>query len=198
MWRPPDQPSWSLPPIIPFLIKVIQKSERAYSPEVLVSTWCRSHLKMEVLFPCETLDHMITRFHKSKRLCISIRVQYLFEVSVSCRPWPVENGLFRTCTCVWTFLLNLTTVLFVKVGNFLEATCCYIFLKFSSVMGKKLEKQIKPWRSIGLWGVEAPIFSRTSAHRWRWGCYPYTPAALYSQEDSRYSFLLEAESTPGP
>jgi hypothetical protein len=25
-----------------------------------------------------------------------------------------------------------------------------------------------------------------------------TPAALYPQEDSWYSFLLEAESTPGP
>jgi hypothetical protein len=26
---------------------------------------------------------------------------------------------------------------------------------------------------------------------------PYAPAALYPQEDSWYSFLLEAESTPG-
>jgi hypothetical protein len=29
-------------------------------------------------------------------------------------------------------------------------------------------------------------------------CQPYSPAALYPQEDSWYSFLLEAESTPGP
>jgi hypothetical protein len=29
-------------------------------------------------------------------------------------------------------------------------------------------------------------------------CQPYAPAALYPQEDSWYSFLLEAESTPGP
>jgi hypothetical protein len=27
---------------------------------------------------------------------------------------------------------------------------------------------------------------------------PYAPAALYPQEDCWYSFLLEAESTPGP
>jgi hypothetical protein len=27
---------------------------------------------------------------------------------------------------------------------------------------------------------------------------PYAPAALYSQQDSWYSFLLEAESTPAP
>jgi hypothetical protein len=51
--------------------------------------------------------------------------------------------------------------------------------------------------TIGLRDVEAPTFSRQSAHRWRWGCQPYAPAYLYPQEDSWYSFLLEAESTPG-
>jgi hypothetical protein len=40
-------------------------------------------------------------------------------------------------------------------------------------------------------------FSRQSAHRWRW-CQTNTPAAIYPQEDSWYSFLLEAESTSGP
>jgi hypothetical protein len=33
-----------------------------------------------------------------------------------------------------------------------------------------------PWRSIGLWDVEAPVFSRQSAHRWRRGCQSYAPA----------------------
>jgi hypothetical protein len=46
------------------------------------------------------------------------------------------------------------------------------------------------WRPIGLWDVEAPIFPRHSAHRWRWDfnltCRP--------PFDSWYSFLLEAES----
>jgi hypothetical protein len=37
----------------------------------------------------------------------------------------------------------------------------------------------RSWRPIGLWDVEAPIFSRQSAHRWRWGRQPHTPAALY-------------------
>jgi hypothetical protein len=45
--------------------------------------------------------------------------------------------------------------------------------------------------------VEAPTVSRQSAHRWRQGCQPYAPAAFYPQEDSSYSCLLEAESTPG-
>jgi hypothetical protein len=42
------------------------------------------------------------------------------------------------------------------------------------------------------------ILSRQSAHRWRWNCQAYAPAALYAQEDSWYPFLLEAESTPRP
>jgi hypothetical protein len=50
----------------------------------------------------------------------------------------------------------------------------------------------------GQQGRETLRLSRQSAHRRRWGCQPYAPAALYPQEDSWYSFLLEAESTPGP
>jgi hypothetical protein len=53
----------------------------------------------------------------------------------------------------------------------------------------------RPWRPIGLWYVEAPTFSRQSAHRWRWGSQLYASAALYPQEYSWYSFLLEAKST---
>jgi hypothetical protein len=56
----------------------------------------------------------------------------------------------------------------------------------------------RPWRPIGLWDVEASTFSKQSAHRLRWGCPPYASAALYPQEGSWYSFLLEAELTPGP
>jgi hypothetical protein len=37
----------------------------------------------------------------------------------------------------------------------------------------------RPWRTIGLWEVKAPTFSRQSAHRWRWDCQPYAPAAIY-------------------
>jgi hypothetical protein len=43
-----------------------------------------------------------------------------------------------------------------------------------------------------------PHFSRKSAYRWRWGCQPYAPVALYLQENSLCSFLLEAETTPRP
>jgi hypothetical protein len=53
----------------------------------------------------------------------------------------------------------------------------------------------KPCRPIGLWDAKDPTLSRQSAHRWRWGCQPYAPAALYSPETLFcfwYSFLLEA------
>jgi hypothetical protein len=56
--------------------------------------------------------------------------------------------------------------------------------------------------TIGLWDVKDPTFSRQSAHRWRRGCQPYAPTALYSPETLFvcfwYSFLLEAERTAEP
>jgi hypothetical protein len=72
----------------------------------------------------------------------------------------------------------------------------------SEARGKK-KKKIKLscnrlWRPVLLWDVQALTFSRQLAHRWRWGCQPYFPAALDAQEHSWYSLLLEAESTPGP
>jgi hypothetical protein len=33
-----------------------------------------------------------------------------------------------------------------------------------------------PWRLMELWDVEAPTFTRQSAHRRRWGCQPYAPS----------------------
>jgi hypothetical protein len=43
----------------------------------------------------------------------------------------------------------------------------------------------------------APIFSRQSAHRWRWGYELHAPTVLYPQEDPWYSFLLEASRPQG-
>jgi hypothetical protein len=37
----------------------------------------------------------------------------------------------------------------------------------------------RPWTPTGLWDVETPTFSKQSARRWRWGCQPYAPVALY-------------------
>jgi hypothetical protein len=45
-------------------------------------------------------------------------------------------------------------------------------------------KMREPQRLTTLWAFTA--------------CQPYAPAVFYHQEDSWYSFLLEAESTPGP
>jgi hypothetical protein len=58
----------------------------------------------------------------------------------------------------------------------------------------------RPWRPIVLWDVENPTLSIQSAHRWRLGCQPYTPATLYPSRSFIfwYSFLLQAEETPEP
>jgi hypothetical protein len=54
----------------------------------------------------------------------------------------------------------------------------------------------RPWRPTGLSDVEAPTISGQSAHRRRWGCQPYAPAALHPQEDYWYSFLLRGWVDP--
>jgi hypothetical protein len=56
----------------------------------------------------------------------------------------------------------------------------------------------RPWMSTELWDVEAPTFSRQSAHRWLWGCQVLRASHPLPPKDFWYSFLLEAESTPGP
>jgi hypothetical protein len=48
----------------------------------------------------------------------------------------------------------------------------------------------RPWRPIRFWDVEVPTLSRQSAHRWRWGCQPYAPAALYPQ--GKFLVLISA------
>jgi hypothetical protein len=56
-----------------------------------------------------------------------------------------------------------------------------------------------PWRPIGLWDVEAPTFSLDNRLTDGGEVVSLTRRPpLYPQEDSWYSFLLEAESTPGP
>jgi hypothetical protein len=48
------------------------------------------------------------------------------------------------------------------------------------------------WRPTGLWGIEAPIFSRQSVHRWWWGCQPYLLATLYPP--GRFLVLISVRS----
>jgi hypothetical protein len=54
----------------------------------------------------------------------------------------------------------------------------------------------RPWRPKMLWDVEAPVFSRQSAHTWRWGCHPYAPASLYPQ--GRFLVLISVTAWVDP
>jgi hypothetical protein len=52
-----------------------------------------------------------------------------------------------------------------------------------------VQQAVKAHRTVRYQGSRFP---GQSANRWRCDCQPYVSAALYSQEDSWYSFLLEA------
>jgi hypothetical protein len=67
----------------------------------------------------------------------------------------------------------------------------------SFVGGKVKLSLYRPWRPLGLREDETPTFSDIQPTDGVKVVKPYAPAAFYPQEDSWYSFLLEAESTPG-
>jgi hypothetical protein len=84
---------------------------------------------------------------------------------------------------------------FVVYFNILHTQVCVLHLSYFEWKVKVNLSLYRPWSVARGWGSH--IF-RHSAHRWRQGCQPYAPAAFYTQEDSWYSFLWEAESIPGP
>jgi hypothetical protein len=56
----------------------------------------------------------------------------------------------------------------------------------------------RPWRPLGLREVEAPTFSDIRLIDGGKFVSPTSWSRFTPQEDFRYSFLVEAESTPGP
>jgi hypothetical protein len=95
--------------------------------------------------------------------------------------------LFPASPCVKLELALSSTVVTMCTTYFDIKTFC--ILPTQCVVKRWRYPRNRPWRPIGLWDVEAPTFSRQSAHRWRWSCQTYAPAALHPQEDSWYSFL---------
>jgi hypothetical protein len=94
-----------------------------------------------------------------------------------------NTGLIILCLDMATYTIKFTVI-------FLSSNwhgCLLTQNKESWFLMVKLSRN-RPWRPRWLFDVEAPTFFIQSTHRWL----PFTP-----QEDSWYSFLLEAESTPG-
>jgi hypothetical protein len=66
------------------------------------------------------------------------------------------------------------------------------------VKDKKVTSLYRPWRPLGLQEVEAPTFSDIRLIDGGKVVSPTRQPLFNPQEDSWYSFVLEAESTPGP
>ena len=82
-----------------------------------------------------------------------------------------------------------------------EATVTMVLLIYYSIFLNINVNQAhyRPEMPRGLQEVKVPRF-RDNGRGW-WlvvGCQPYAPAAFTPRKYSWYSFLLEAESTPGP
>ena len=59
------------------------------------------------------------------------------------------------------------------------------------------QSHYRPEVPRGFQEVKVPRLRDNGPGLWQ-GCQPYAPAAFYPRKYSLYSFLLEAESTPGP
>ena len=77
-----------------------------------------------------------------------------------------------------------------------RASPCAITFQLVKVKGKAIPLQA--WTGPeGSRRLRLPDFKTVGTWRWE-GCQPYTPADFTPRKYSWYSFLLEAESTPGP
>jgi hypothetical protein len=91
--------------------------------------------------------------------------------------------LFR-CRPVHLFQLWFTVIC---NRQYIFSPCCnfmfYCFISFHFILPMNEDKRWNypwnsPWRPIGLWDIEAPAFSRQSAHKCQWTCHPCMLVAL--------------------
>jgi hypothetical protein len=117
--------------------------------------------------------------------------EYLHALSVTFKVTEAHSSNAELRSCQYK-LLHLATSLFNSNDNtnWRRAWDVITYGKKCKVIPVQAVEALRVARG---WGSH--IF-RHSAHRWWQGCQPYGPAAFYPQEDSWYSFLLEAESTP--
>jgi hypothetical protein len=87
-------------------------------------------------------------------------------------------ALIRADCCACMPLIGSRSNIFPSNLRYLD-TSGYSIADSGTEFATTNSERVKRWRPIRLWNVEAPTFSREMAHRWRWGCQPYAPAALY-------------------
>jgi hypothetical protein len=80
-------------------------------------------------------------------------------------------------------------------GKFAPIHAMKSFRGSRDIKGKGKAVPLQAWR--GFQEVKVPRLHNNGTGWWQ-GCQPYAPAAFTPRKCSSYSFLLEAESTPGP
>jgi hypothetical protein len=93
--------------------------------------------------------------------------------------------------------LHITVIIMKTLYKFmLKYNTFILFIIYLNVKGKAIPLQA--WTGPeGSRKLRLPDFMTIGTCRWK-GCQPYAPAAFTPRQYSWYSFLLEAESTPGP
>jgi hypothetical protein len=90
----------------------------------------------------------------------------------------IHGRIQEISCCILLYLRNKLQIIILKV----YVNC----LKWSSPRNRL-------WGPVGLWDVEDPTLSRRSAHGWRQGCQPYSPATPYSPRNIIFLLLNLSE-----
>jgi hypothetical protein len=116
------------------------------------------------------------------------------------------EGLYKdVCATSIPYTLDILFRYFSKHFKLTEVFACIkrtivrlAFSLFLKVAYRVKQSHYRPWQALSFAGGPGSDFKTIGTWRWQ-GCQPYAPLRhLYPQEISWYSFLLEAELTPGP
>jgi hypothetical protein len=166
------------------------RSSEALSQILLPVGWNDNTILVYVISHCESSDSWPRPRRQTNSL---FRSQFLSNIAPGHLPPDTLKCAYVTLSVHYNPKL-VKCILFVvfatKNGEVFSSTVLniqpvsFLVSKYHAIITllSSLYPCYRPWRPIGLREVKAPtLLTRQTVNRWRQGCQPYAPAALYPQ-----------------